>query len=95
MKFPVKAVAAGILAGIAFFFVPFLFRFFLFALLIGFVIRLVGGGYRRGWGRRFYGRPGFSNRYNEDDENDIVPIDGTRYVSSINSRGPEHHFTIN
>ena len=93
MRFPFRAVGAGFLAGLAFFFVPFLFRFFLFALLIGFIIRVAGGGLRRGWGRRYYGHARF-NRFDEHDDNDIVAIDGTRYVSSINSRGAERHFNI-
>ena len=91
MKFPFRAVGAGLLAGIAFFFVPFLFRFFLFALLIGFIIRLVAGGYRGRWARRFYGSQKY---YRFDEDDNIVPIDGTRYVSPINSRGPERHFNI-
>ncbi len=60
----VKAIAAGLLAGIALFLAPFfLIRVLLFVLIIGLIFRLVGG--RRRWhrGYGFWHNPEYVRRW--------------------------------
>jgi hypothetical protein len=91
-----RPIAIGIVIGAGLFFVPFLFRFILFVLLLFFIIRLIfGWGWRRGWrNRRFYGPPFFYDPYDRNNEEDIVPIDRQWYRPSIQRRGPENNFPV-
>jgi hypothetical protein len=63
-----KTILAGILAGVALFIMPFfLLRILVFVLIIGAVIRLLGGGRRRCHGRRRYAfAEKFSNMTEEE-----------------------------
>ena len=77
MRFYFRAVIAGIVAGAALFFFPFVFRFIFFALFAGFIIRLVTGRgrYGRRW-RQGYDYRGEHLRQNEWPAEESIPIDG-------------------
>jgi hypothetical protein len=95
MTTTLRAVMLGVLAGAALFFVPFLFRFLFIGLFIFFLIRLFTG-YR--WRRGLYG-PGYWNdryaeSYHAETENELVSIDGSRYVSPVNRSGPENRYEV-
>lgn len=65
-----KTILAGILAGAALFIMPFfLLRILVFVLIIGAVIRLLGGGRRRWHGR---GRYAFAEKFNNMTEEERV-----------------------
>ncbi len=84
MRYILRGAAIGLLAGTLFFFVPFLFRFFLFFLLISFVIRLFRGPgwrYRRHYARFGGAGWGYHNRFG----NQPVSIDGGDVPSSFGS----------
>ena len=94
MRFILRGAAIGLLAGAAFFFVPFLFRFFLFFLLISLIIRLAWG---RGWRRNRY-RSGYFNRHDRYSDymagNNTISIDGRGFVPPVQERGNEKRFPV-
>lgn len=94
MRFIARGAAIGLLVGAAFFFVPFLLRFFLFFLLISIIVRLAIG---RGWRRRQY-RPGYYNRHFQDQHdvygNNIISIDGRNFVPPVHNNGNESRFPV-
>ena len=96
MRFILRGVAIGLLAGTLFFFVPFLLRFFLIALLISFIFRLAWGG-RRGR-RRGFGPGGFRNRsFNRNNDwygSDPISIDGRGWVPPVKGSGREMDFPV-
>ena len=93
MRIIFRAVAIGLLAGLALFFVPFLFRFFLFALVIWLIVRFF---FRRRW----YGRYGYMGGCppapysNDASGNFIVPIDRQGYTPPVQGKGPEISFPV-
>lgn len=96
MRFILRGVAIGLLAGTLFFFVPFLFRFFLFFLLFSFIIRLVWGGRR--WRRNRGFGPGYPNRsfesYERPYDNQPISIDGRGFVPPVQGSGRESNFPV-
>ncbi|MBE7172571.1 MAG: hypothetical protein INR73_18475 [Williamsia sp.] len=96
MRFILRGAAIGLLAGTLFFFVPFLFRFFLFFLVISFLIRLIWGG-RRWRGRRAFGG-GYHNpyfdRYGDQYNGNPISIDGRGFVPPVKEGGKESNFPV-
>ncbi|QNN41878.1 hypothetical protein [Pedobacter roseus] len=87
MKKILKAIGFGIVLGAAAFFIPFVFKFILAFVLIGFMFRVFAGR------RRHY----FHNRYNgfENHFNPIVPIDNQWYKPNVQSNGTVNNINVN
>lgn len=92
MRVILRGAAIGLLAGALFFFVPFLFRLFFFFLLISFIIRLVRGGRRRGFG------PGYRYRHfgrsNDRYDGNLISIDGSNFSSPVKGNGGESNYPV-
>lgn len=87
MKKILKAIGFGMILGAAAFFIPFVFKFILAAVLIGFIFRAFAGR------RRYY----FHSRYNgfENHFNPIVPIDNQWYRPTVQSNGTVNNINVN
>ncbi len=87
MKKILKAIGFGIVLGAAAFFIPFVFKFILAFVLIGFMFRAFA------FRRRHY----FHNRYNgfENHFNPIVPIDNQWYKPTVQSNGTVNNINVN
>ncbi|MGN7987225.1 hypothetical protein ACTJKC_07795 [Pedobacter sp. 22226] len=87
MKKILKAIGFGMIFGAAAFFIPYVFKFILAAVLIGFIFRAFAGR------RRYY----FHSRYNgfENHFNPIVPIDNQWYRPTVQSNGTVNNINVN
>ncbi|MDQ1140960.1 hypothetical protein [Pedobacter agri] len=87
MKQILKTIAFGIVLGTAVFFVPFIFKFILALMVIGFTFGMIFTGRRRH----------FVNRFERFDSNysPIVPIDNQWYKPSVQSNGQINNININ
>lgn len=88
MKQILKSIGFGIVLGAVAFFIPFIFKFILAVMIIGFVFRMIfRGGRRRHFANRF---EGFGNNYSS-----IVPIDNQWYKPTIQGNGPIQNINVN
>lgn len=87
MKQILKTIAFGIVLGTAVFFMPFVFRFILAVMVIGFMFRMIFGHRRRRFINRF---EQFSSNYVP-----VVPIDNQWYRPAVQSNGQVNHVNIN
>ncbi|RZK17487.1 MAG: hypothetical protein EOO86_12515 [Pedobacter sp.] len=87
MKQILKTIAFGIVLGTAVFFVPFIFKFILAVMVIGFMARMIFGQSRRRFVNRF--EP-FNSNYAP-----IIPIDNQWYKPSVQSNGQINNININ
>ena len=76
------------LLGTAAFFVPFIFKFMLIAMIIGMLFRMFAYHRRRHFSHRF-------NEYYANSSNQMVPIDGQWYKPNIQSSGIENNINVN
>lgn len=87
MKKILKAIGFGIVLGTAAFFIPFIFKFILIAMVIGMVIRVFAHRKRRHFMWQF---KGFENHYSN-----IVPIDNQWYKPTIQGNGQAQNINVN
>ncbi|MCU7547585.1 hypothetical protein OCK74_00600 [Chitinophagaceae bacterium LB-8] len=91
MRFPIKAILAGLIIGAALFFIPFGFPFLFFFFFIFFIARFF---FWRPWGMWSYGYgprwPYRGSRFRDD----IIPIDGQFPGQAGVSREGEKRITI-
>ncbi|MDQ3844322.1 MAG: hypothetical protein M3342_09955 [Bacteroidota bacterium] len=89
-----RAVLIGIIIGAGLFFMPFLFRFVLFFLLIGFLFRFFFWGWRwrrwGGWGRY----PFYDYRYSLYEGDRPIPIDRDWHKPSIDRNSHEKEYPV-
>ena len=87
MKKILKAIGFGIVLGATMFFVPFIFKFILIAMVIGMVARLFAYRKRRHFMERFAEfEPQFSG---------VVPIDNQWYKPTIQGDGLVQNINVN
>ncbi|RZL38029.1 MAG: hypothetical protein EOO96_03775 [Pedobacter sp.] len=87
MKQILKTIGFGIVLGTVAFFIPFIFKFILASMIIGFVFRVI---FRSGRRRRFAHRfEGFAQNYSP-----IVPIDNQWYKPAVQQVGPTQNINI-
>jgi len=84
MRKILRAAIIGFAIGTALFFVPFIFRFVLFAALIGFIMRAVF--WRRHW-RHAARWQRFHGYYDHSANNNPIPIDGKWYRPNMQKGG--------
>ncbi|RDC56856.1 hypothetical protein DU508_06545 [Pedobacter chinensis] len=88
MKQILKTITFGIILGATAFFIPFIFKFILALMIIGFVFKMIlGGGRRRHFANRF---EGFDHNYSP-----IVPIDNQWYKPTVQGNGSVNQININ
>lgn len=87
MKKILKAIGFGIVLGATMFFVPFIFKFILIAMVIGMVARMFAYRKRRHFMERF---SNFENNYST-----IVPIDNQWYKSTVQGNGMVQNINVN
>jgi len=87
-----RAAVVGFAIGTALFFVPFLFRFILFAILIGFILRMVSGRRRHYHMARWQRFHGYSHYRPYD--NEAIPIDGKWYRPDMQKGGASNDIPI-
>jgi len=87
MKKILKAIGFGIVLGATMFFVPFIFKFILIAMVIGMVARMLAYRKRRHFMERFNH---FENNYST-----IVPIDNQWYKSTVQANGLVQNINVN
>jgi len=88
MKKILKAIGFGIVLGAALFFVPFIFKFILIAMLIGMVFRVFAYNRRRHFAQRF-------NGYYHNPFEQITPIDGQWYRPNVQGNGIANSINVN
>jgi len=87
MRKILKTIGFGIVLGAAAFFIPFVFKFILAAMLLGLVLRAFVFRKRHHFHNRFNG---FENHYNP-----IVPIDNQWYRPTVQGNGAVNNININ
>jgi hypothetical protein len=87
MKKILKAIGFGIVLGAAAFFIPFIFKFILAIMLIGFIFKAFTLRRRQYFHSRFNG---FENNFNP-----IVPIDNQWYKPTVQSNGTVNNINVN
>lgn len=89
MKKILKAIGFGIALGATAFFIPFIFKFMLVAIIVGMFFRMFAHNRRRHFAYRFDGH------YANNPYNQIIPIDGQWYKPNVQSNGLENNININ
>jgi len=87
MKQILKTIAFGIVLGASAFFIPFIFKFILALIIIGFVFKMIFRGGRRHFANRF-------ERFDYD-YSPIVPIDNQWYKPTVQGNGSVNQIHIN
>ena len=87
MKQILKTIAFGIVLGAAVFFMPFIFKFILAVMAIGFIFKMIFRSRRRPFINGFHG---FDSNYSP-----IVPIDNQWYKPNIQGNELVNHININ
>ena len=89
MKKILKAIGFGIVLGATAFFIPFIFKFILIAMVIGMVFRMFAHSKRRHFAQRF------DAYYANSNYNQIIPIDGQWYKQADQNNGVENNINVN
>ncbi|MFC3561447.1 hypothetical protein [Pedobacter jamesrossensis] len=89
MKKILKATGFGIVLGATAFFIPFIFKFILIAMVIGMVFRMFAHSKRRHFMHRF------EMYQNNNHFSQITPIDNQWYTPTVERNSPVQNINVN